>query len=101
VPDVPGASRNWPMISTNHDFPRSFQWKLSADEDPLALAKARDSRSQNCFLLDEPTASLDPDNGDWVAASIVQDYRKTHGATILLASHNMLESSACATASSS
>jgi len=42
------------------------------------------------LLLDEPTASLDPDTADWVRQHL-QDYRKAHDATILLASHNMLE----------
>ena len=42
------------------------------------------------MLLDEPTASLDPDTADWVRQHL-QDYRKAHDATILLASHNMLE----------
>src|ERR1700709_1129644 len=34
--------------------------------------------------------SLDPDTADWVRQHL-QNYRKTHDATILLASHNMLE----------
>jgi ABC-2 type transport system ATP-binding protein len=42
------------------------------------------------LLLDEPTASLDPDTADWVPASL-QRYRAERGATILLASHNMSE----------
>ena len=42
------------------------------------------------LLLDEPTASLDPDTADWIRQHLLT-YRKAHGATILLASHNMLE----------
>ena len=42
------------------------------------------------LLLDEPTASLDPDVGD-VIRSFIQDYTYTNKATILLASHNMNE----------
>jgi len=42
------------------------------------------------LLLDEPTASLDPDTGDWVRGYL-EDYRVRTGATILLASHNMAE----------
>jgi ABC-2 type transport system ATP-binding protein len=42
------------------------------------------------LLLDEPTASLDPDTGDWVRGYL-EDYRDRTGATILLASHNMAE----------
>src|SRR5437763_16207965 len=41
-------------------------------------------------LLDEPTASLDPDTADWVRAHL-ETYRRSRGATILLASHNMFE----------
>ena len=42
------------------------------------------------LLLDEPTASLDPDTADWVRATL-ERYRAVHGSTLLLASHNMLE----------
>jgi ABC-2 type transport system ATP-binding protein len=42
------------------------------------------------LLLDEPTASLDPDVGDRVRTQLT-DYRKRAGATLLLASHNMPE----------
>lgn len=42
------------------------------------------------LVLDEPTASLDPDTADWVR-SIIDDYRRTRSATIVLASHNMAE----------
>ena len=64
--------------------------KLSAGQKTrVALAKALINRP-DMLLLDEPTASLDPDTADWVRQHL-QDYRKAHGATILLASHNMLE----------
>ncbi|MBA2352388.1 MAG: ATP-binding cassette domain-containing protein [Burkholderiales bacterium] len=42
------------------------------------------------LLLDEPTASLDPDAGDRVRGFLI-DYQKRTGATLLLASHNMPE----------
>jgi len=42
------------------------------------------------LLLDEPTASLDPDTGDWVRG-LLERYRARSGAAILLASHNMAE----------
>ncbi len=42
------------------------------------------------LLLDEPTASLDPDTADYVRG-LLEDYRRRTGATILLASHNMSE----------
>ncbi len=42
------------------------------------------------LLLDEPTASLDPDIGDFIR-SYIQDYKTKNKVTILLASHNMNE----------
>jgi ABC-2 type transport system ATP-binding protein len=55
----------------------------------VALAKAL-LNEPSLLLLDEPTASLDPDTGDWVRGYI-EAYRARTGATILLASHNMAE----------
>jgi ABC-2 type transport system ATP-binding protein len=42
------------------------------------------------LLLDEPTASLDPDTADWIRTHL-ERYRDTRGATMLIASHNMAE----------
>lgn len=64
--------------------------KLSAGQKTrVALAKALVNRP-DLLLLDEPTASLDPDTGDWVRRYL-EEYRDDTGATILLASHNMAE----------
>jgi ABC-2 type transport system ATP-binding protein len=64
--------------------------KLSAGQKTrVALAKAL-LNEPDVLLLDEPTASLDPDTADWVRSRL-EDFRKRRGATVLLASHNMAE----------
>ena len=64
--------------------------KLSAGQKTrVALAKAL-INDPDVLLLDEPTASLDPDTADWVRERL-EAYRTRTGATILLASHNMGE----------
>jgi ABC-2 type transport system ATP-binding protein len=61
----------------------------SGQKTRVALAKAL-LNDPELLLLDEPTASLDPDSGDW-ARGYLEEYRARTGATILLASHNMAE----------
>ena len=64
--------------------------QLSAGQKTrVALAKALINRPE-VLLLDEPTASLDPDTGDLVR-SWLERYRAESGCTVLLASHNMAE----------
>jgi len=64
--------------------------RLSAGQKTrVALAKALVNRP-DVLLLDEPTASLDPDTADWVRGYL-KDYQHETAATILLASHNMSE----------
>ncbi len=55
----------------------------------VALAKSL-INEPDVLLLDEPTASLDPDTGDMVRGWL-ERYRARTGCTILLASHNMAE----------
>src|SRR5262249_52773592 len=64
--------------------------KLSSGQRTrVSLAKALINYPE-VLLLDEPTASLDPDTADWVRPRL-QRYRSPRGATILLASHKMNE----------
>ena len=64
--------------------------KLSSGQKTrVSLAKALINRPE-VLLLDEPTASLDPDTADWVRSRLDR-YRIEQGATVLLASHNMTE----------
>ncbi len=64
--------------------------RLSAGQKTrVSLAKAL-INNPDVLLLDEPTASLDPDTADWVRAHLA-DYCRQRQATVLLASHNMAE----------
>jgi ABC-2 type transport system ATP-binding protein len=64
--------------------------KLSSGQKTrVALAKAL-INAPEVLLLDEPTASLDPDTADWVRGHL-ERYRAKRGASVLLASHNMGE----------
>jgi ABC-2 type transport system ATP-binding protein len=64
--------------------------ELSAGQKTrVALAKSLINRPE-LLLLDEPTASLDPDTGDMVR-SWLERYRAASGCSMLLASHNMAE----------
>jgi ABC-2 type transport system ATP-binding protein len=72
------------------EFLRRPTGQLSAGQKTrVALAKALINRPE-ALLLDEPTASLDPDMGDYVRTWL-ERYRAQSGCTILLASHNMAE----------
>ena len=61
----------------------------SGQKNRVSLAKAL-INDPEILLLDEPTASLDPDVGDYIRG-FIEDYASNKGATILLASHNMNE----------
>ena len=61
----------------------------SGQKNRVSLAKALINEPK-VLLLDEPTASLDPEVGDFVR-SFLEDYKKEKKISILLASHNMSE----------
>ena len=61
----------------------------SGQKNRVSLAKALINNPE-ILLLDEPTASLDPDVGDYIR-SFIEEYASKNKATILLASHNMNE----------
>ena len=61
----------------------------SGQKNRVTLAKSLINDPEILFL-DEPTASLDPDIGDYVR-SYIESYKSKNKITILLASHNMAE----------
>jgi ABC-2 type transport system ATP-binding protein len=64
--------------------------KLSAGQKTrVSIAKALLNEPE-LLMLDEPTASLDPDTADWVRSKL-EFYCRGNGATVVLASHNMAE----------
>ena len=61
----------------------------SGQKNRVSLAKAL-INDPNVLLLDEPTASLDPETGDFVR-TFIENYKKEKKISVLLASHNMNE----------
>ena len=61
----------------------------SGQKNRVSLAKAL-INDPEILLLDEPTASLDPDVGDYIR-TYIENFASNKKATILLASHNMYE----------
>ena len=61
----------------------------SGQKNRVSLAKSLINKP-NLLFLDEPTASLDPDVGDFVR-TYIEEYKSKNNITILLASHNMSE----------
>jgi len=90
VADVPRRIGELSAALDLADFLDREVGKISAGQKTrVALAKAL-INAPELLLLDEPTASLDPDSGDWIRTRL-KAYSRTRRATILLASHNMPE----------
>ncbi len=91
--NVPELERRIAQLASELDLGallRRPAGQLSAGQKTrVTLAKALINRPE-LLLLDEPTASLDPDTGD-LMRSWLERYREESGCTILLASHNMAE----------
>ncbi|MSP45820.1 MAG: ABC transporter ATP-binding protein [Xanthobacteraceae bacterium] len=88
--DVAGRIRALADQLDLHEFLDRQTGKLSSGQKTrVALAKSLINEPE-ILLLDEPTASLDPDTADWVRGRL-ERYRRERGATVLLASHNMGE----------
>lgn len=90
VPDVSGRVDTLASELDLVDLLDRPAGKLSAGQKTrVSLAKAL-LNNPDVLLLDEPTASLDPDTADWVRSRL-ERYRTERHATVLLASHNMGE----------
>ena len=80
-------------ISSDLDIKNFFERKTgelsSGQKNRVSLAKSLINKPE-ILLLDEPTASLDPDIGDFIR-SYIEEYKSKNKVTILLASHNMKE----------
>ena len=73
-----------------NDFLNKKTGELSSGQkNRISLAKAL-INNPSILLLDEPTASLDPETGDFVR-TFLENYKKEKKISILLASHNMSE----------
>jgi ABC-2 type transport system ATP-binding protein len=70
-------------------FKRPYRSLSAGQKTRVALAKALLNEPE-VLLLDEPTASLDPDTADRIR-TLLKDYQVRSGATVLMASHNMSE----------
>ena len=76
-------------LRLNEFFKKKTGELSSGQKNRISLAKAL-INDPEILMMDEPTASLDPDTGDFVR-SFIENYSSKTNVTILLASHNMNE----------
>jgi ABC-2 type transport system ATP-binding protein len=90
IPDIQGQIARLAHDLDLSEFIDRQTGKISAGQKTrVALAKAL-INEPDLLVLDEPTASLDPDTADWIRGHL-ERFQKRRKATILLASHNMNE----------
>ncbi len=90
---VPGLAARIRQLARELDFAAFLDQPMgilsAGQRTRVTLAKAL-LNNPRLLLLDEPTASLDPDTGDWIR-TYLEAWRRRSRSTILLASHNMAE----------
>lgn len=90
VGDIPGRLRRIAgELGLEGLMDRAYRTLSAGQRTRVTLAKALLNEPE-LVLLDEPTASLDPDTADRVRG-LLRAYQKRTGATVLLTSHNMTE----------
>ena len=91
--DVPDVSGRLYILGNELDIAefmhRRYGTLSAGQKTRVALAKALLNEPE-VLLMDEPTASLDPDTADRIR-EYLENYQKRTGATVLIASHNMPE----------
>ncbi len=78
-----------PRLEIEGLMKRELRTLSAGQKTRVVLAKSLVNRP-DVLLLDEPTASLDPDTGDRIRR-VLLDYQRETGATLIIASHNMTE----------
>jgi ABC-2 type transport system ATP-binding protein len=90
---VPNARKRVQEMAEVLDLTRQMRQRMGSlsagQKTRVSLAKAL-INAPEVLILDEPTASLDPDTGDWMRGYL-EAYQRESGCAILLASHNMGE----------